>query len=177
MERWRVHKFGGSSVADAACMERVARILESDPHPRLGVVLSACRGVTDALLDLIAAAERHDSSLTVRLDELTARHRTIAEALLSQSECSEYMQRFADDCRDILGILQTVKLIRAASQAARDLIAGYGEIWSTRLFSEYLRSRGRRPGDVQWVDAREVVRVEWGPLGPAVQWEASRANA
>jgi len=158
-------------------MERVARILESDPHPRLGVVLSACRGVTDALLDLIAAAERHDSSLTVRLDELTARHRTIAEALLSQSECSEYMQRFADDCRDILGILQTVKLIRAASQAARDLIAGYGEIWSTRLFSEYLRSRGRRPGDVQWVDAREVVRVEWGPLGPAVQWEASRANA
>jgi len=24
MDRWRVHKFGGSSVADAACMQRVA---------------------------------------------------------------------------------------------------------------------------------------------------------
>ena len=41
-------------------MERVARILEQDPHPRLGVVLSACRGVTDALLNLVAAAERQE---------------------------------------------------------------------------------------------------------------------
>ena len=39
--RWRIHKFGGSSVADAACMRRVADILEADPCPRLGVVLSA----------------------------------------------------------------------------------------------------------------------------------------
>ena len=50
MERWRVHKFGGSSVADARCMQRVASILEDDPRKRLSVVLSACRGVTDALL-------------------------------------------------------------------------------------------------------------------------------
>jgi aspartokinase/homoserine dehydrogenase 1 len=27
------------------------------------------------------------------------------------------------------------------------------------------------------VDARDVVEVEWGPLGPAVRWDASRANA
>jgi hypothetical protein len=39
VQQWRVHKFGGSSVADAACMERVATILEADPNPRLGVVL------------------------------------------------------------------------------------------------------------------------------------------
>ena len=26
---WVVHKFGGSSVADAQCFERVARIIES----------------------------------------------------------------------------------------------------------------------------------------------------
>ena len=54
MEAWKVHKFGGSSVADAACMERVARIVEGDPASRKAVVLSACRGVTDALLGLIA---------------------------------------------------------------------------------------------------------------------------
>lgn len=158
-------------------MERVARILESDPHPRLGIVLSACRGVTDALLNLLSAAERHEDSLTSRFDELEARHRKIAETLLSETACREYMKAFVEDRQAILGILQTVQLIRSASQAARDLVAGYGEIWSTRLFSEYLRSRGRRPGTVQWVDAREVVCVEWGPLGPAVQWDVSRANA
>jgi aspartokinase/homoserine dehydrogenase 1 len=158
-------------------MERVARILESDPHPRLGVVLSACRGVTDALLNLLSAAERNEDSLKSRVDELEARHRKIAETLLSETACREYMKVFVEDCQAILGILQTVQLIRSASQAARDLVAGYGEIWSTRLFSEYLRSRGRRPGNVQWVDAREVVCVEWGPLGPTVQWDVSRANA
>lgn len=158
-------------------MERVARILESDPHPKLAVVLSACRGVTDALLSLVSAAERQEDTLATRIEELQARHGAIAEALLAEEPRADYLVRFSQDCRDILGILQTVRLIRAASQSVRDLVAGYGEIWSTRLFSEYLRSRGRRPGKVHWVDAREIVCVEWGPLGPAVQWEASRANA
>ena len=58
MDRWRVHKFGGSSVADAACMQRVADIIDKENGSRLGVVLSACRGVTDALLALITQAER-----------------------------------------------------------------------------------------------------------------------
>ena len=55
----------------------------------------------------------------------------------------------------------------------RDVIAGYGEIWSTRLFAPFLRERGRIQGEVLWVDARQVVIVEWGPLGPAVQWASS----
>ncbi len=59
---WVVHKFGGSSVADADCFRRVAAILESAPAGRLGVVLSACKGVTDALLRLVALAERADEA-------------------------------------------------------------------------------------------------------------------
>ena len=47
---WVVHKFGGSSVADADCFRRVAAILDTVPAPRVGVVLSACKGVTDAPL-------------------------------------------------------------------------------------------------------------------------------
>ncbi len=158
-------------------MERVAHILEADPHPKLGVVLSACRGVTDALLNLVNAAERQEDSLATRLEELQARHGALAQALLSEESRADYLVRFAQDCRDILSILQTVQLIRTASRAVRDLVAGYGEIWSTRLFAEYLRLRARRPGAVRWVDAREILCVEWGPLGPVVQWDVSRANA
>src|SRR4029079_7197320 len=58
-DSWKVHKFGGSSVADAACMARVASILEADPAPSLAVVLYAARGVTDAPVHLICAGERH----------------------------------------------------------------------------------------------------------------------
>ncbi|MFL6550831.1 MAG: bifunctional aspartate kinase/homoserine dehydrogenase I [Povalibacter sp.] len=176
MDRWRVHKFGGSSVADAACMERVARILEEDPNPRLGVVLSACRGITDALLNLVAAAERQDDGIERRIDEIRKRHQVIADTLLSGDARAQFLSTFEKDCSDIAGILHTVQLIRAASQMVRDLIAGYGEIWSTRLFSAYLRARGKRPGKVEWIDARDIVSVEWGPLGPAVRWEVSREN-
>ncbi len=176
MERWRVYKFGGSSVADAVCMERVARILEQDPHPRLGIVLSACRGVTDALLSLVTMAENQDGALAERIDELRRRHEVIAETLLPDEARVPFIAALTQDCRDIAGILHTVQLIRSSSQMARDLIAGYGELWSTRLFSAYLRHRGKRPGKVLWVDAREIVSVAWGPLGPAVRWEVSQAN-
>ena len=63
---WVVHKFGGSSVADADCFRKVATILEAAPPGRLGVVLSACRGVTDALLRLVALAERQDEGYHAR---------------------------------------------------------------------------------------------------------------
>jgi len=158
-------------------MERVARILEQDPHPRLGVVLSACRGVTDALLNLVATAERQEDALAEQIETLRHRHEVIADTLLTGSARSEFITTLAQDCRDIAGILNTVALIRSAAQPVRDLIAGYGEIWSTRLFSAYLTSRGRRLGNVHWIDARDVVSVEWGPLGPAVRWDVSQANA
>jgi bifunctional aspartokinase / homoserine dehydrogenase 1 len=177
VEQWRVHKFGGSSVADAACMERVARILEQDPHPRLGVVLSACRGVTDALLNLVAAAEGQESDLDQRLRDIETRHINIANTLLEGAAKDEYLAILRRDCADVAGILETVRLIRSASQTVRDLIAGYGEIWSTRLFVRYLKHRGLRPGTIEWIDARDVVSVEWGPLGPSVRWDASNANA
>src|SRR5262249_21771244 len=149
--------FGGSSVADAACMERVARILEQDPHPRLGVVLSACRGITDALLNAVAAAERQDDSIERRIDEIRKRHLGIADTLLTEAARGHFAARLEQDLSDIAGILQTVHLIRSASQTVRDLISGYGEIWSTRLFTAYLQARGKRPGKVEWIDAREIV--------------------
>ncbi|HEX6638853.1 MAG TPA: bifunctional aspartate kinase/homoserine dehydrogenase I [Steroidobacteraceae bacterium] len=171
---WVVHKFGGSSVADAECFKRVAHILETLPPGPLGVVLSACRGVTDGLLGLVARAEAQDDAWRGDLDAIRARHNTIAESLLTSEARALYMAGFDRDRHDIEGILHTVKLTRSAAQNVRDLIAGYGEIWSTRLFREYFASRATRPGAVQWVDARQCVVVEWGPLGPAVQWEESR---
>ena len=177
MEPWRVHKFGGSSVADASCMERVAQILEDDPLPRVAAVLSACRGVTDALLTLASAAERQQDGDAGRLEAIRQRHIDIARALLSAPAADEYIEELTANCRDIAGILQTVRLIRVASPAVRDLVAGFGEIWSTRLFARYLQARGRRPGGVRWIDAREIVEIDAAPLGPTVLWPESRANA
>jgi aspartokinase/homoserine dehydrogenase 1 len=176
MEKWIVHKFGGSSVADAECFRRVAEIIEASTNPREAVVLSACRGVTDALLALVALAEAPEGDYVAALEALKVRHLGLAHELISDAARAAYAARLDADCRDIAGVLQTVRLIRAAPPTMRDVIAGYGEIWSTRLFAPYLRERARIPGEVTWIDAREVVIVEWGSLGPAVQWASSEQN-
>lgn len=173
---WIVHKFGGSSVADAECFRRVADILESQEPGRLGVVLSACRGVTDLLLGLVALAEAQDGTYVAKLADLRVRHVAIAEALLPRESAARFIAQLDTELGDIEGILNSVRLIRAAAENIRDLIAGFGEIWSTRLFSEFLRERGRRPGEVRWLDARRVVVVAWGSLGPSVDWDASQRN-
>src|SRR5260370_32499612 len=173
---WVVHKFGGSSVADADCFRKVGAILDPVPAARLGVVLSACRGVTDALLRLVALAERQDEAFRGELAQLRARHAAIAEELLRPAAAQLYRAALDRDCHDLLGILHSVKLTRAAARNVSDLIAGYGEIWSTRLFQRFFEERAGRPGAVLWLDAPRVVVVEWGPLGPGIQWAESRAN-
>src|SRR5688572_6131690 len=98
---WVVHKFGGSSVADAECFRRVANILETLPPGRLGVVLSACRGVTDALLGLVAQAEAQDDGYRGDLDALRARHAKIAETVLPADTARLYMAALDRDRHDI----------------------------------------------------------------------------
>ncbi|MFM2287825.1 MAG: Aspartokinase I/homoserine dehydrogenase [Pseudomonadota bacterium] len=169
---WVVHKFGGSSVADAACFTRVADIIESQTTQRLGVVLSACKGVTDGLLGLVAAAERQDESWRAQLAALRARHAGIAHELLAADAVAEYLAEFDRDVADLDSVLRTTQVMRTAGGHVRDKVAGYGEIWSTRLFFRYLARRGKRPG-IQWIDARVCVVAEWGPLGPGIQWDLS----
>jgi aspartokinase/homoserine dehydrogenase 1 len=176
MDKWVVHKFGGSSVADAACFRRVAEIVEASSNPREAIVLSACRGVTDALLELVALAEQPHKEFGPAIRALKARHLDLAAELISKPAHENYKAQFERDCLDIAGMLQTVRLIRASTYLMRDVIAGFGEIWSTRLFAPFLRERARIKGDILWIDAREVIIVEWGSLGPAVQWSVSEAN-
>jgi aspartokinase/homoserine dehydrogenase 1 len=176
MDKWVVHKFGGSSVADAACFRRVAEIVEASSNPREAIVLSACRGVTDSLLELVALAEQPNKEFGTAIRALKARHLDLAAELISKPAYESYKAQFERDCLDIAGMLQTVRLIRSSTYSMRDVIAGFGEIWSTRLFAPFLRERARIKGDILWIDAREVIIVEWGSLGPAVQWSVSEAN-
>lgn len=168
---WVVHKFGGSSVADAACFRRVADIVEARASERRAIVVSACRGITDDLYALVAAAEKRED-VAAKLSALRTRHAGIAGELLSADGAGVYNDEFENDIRDIHGVLHTVQLTRAAAPNVRDLITGYGEIWSSRLLARFLNERGK--AQAKWIDAREVLTVDWGALGPAVDWARSR---
>src|SRR5260370_26240377 len=114
MDKWIVHKFGGSSVADAGCFRRVAAIVEASANPREAVVLSACRGVTDALLSLVSLAEQPGADTAAAIDALNARHYALATGFVSAPARPAYIAQLDQDCRDIAGMLHSCRLIRAS---------------------------------------------------------------
>jgi aspartokinase/homoserine dehydrogenase 1 len=173
--RWKFHKFGGSSLADADCFRRVANILLGYPDQRIGVVVSAMSGVTDALLRLTQLAEQDDSGFETELVEIGQRYADTADELLNEGGRAALVEAWEADAGDIRDVLKAIALVRSAPQRSRDVVAGYGEIWSARLLAAYLERCDQARGGT-WIDARQVLIVSQSELGPAVQWEKSQAN-
>ncbi|MGB5246570.1 MAG: aspartate kinase, partial [Woeseia sp.] len=169
-----MHKFGGSSLFDADCFKRVADIIRSESGPRTGVVVSAMGGVTDRLLRLAVLAERDDKGFVAELDALGERFATAATALLSASGKAAVLDAWSQDAQDLTNVLTAIAAAKSAPQRSRELVSGYGELWSARLLASYLGELLGRERGGRWLDAREVLRVRHGELGPAVNWEQSQ---
>src|SRR5690606_31388130 len=83
------------------------------------------------------------------------------------------LERFDRDLTDIADVLHATWLLRSHSRSVVELVSGYGEVWSAQILAGHLLARGE---PVTWMDAREVLVSEWGPAGPTIHWEASRAR-
>ncbi|MDJ0906053.1 MAG: bifunctional aspartate kinase/homoserine dehydrogenase I [Woeseiaceae bacterium] len=173
--RWKIHKFGGSSLADADCFRRVAGLMLERDDAHVGVVVSAMGGMTDALLNLVMLAERDDDSFNAELNSIGKRYTDTAQALLEGDALVEVLDAWSQDAEDIRDVLKAVALVKSAQQRSRDVVAGYGEIWSARLLATLLGQRAAERGGT-WIDARQVITVSETELGPTVQWSRSQAN-
>ena len=174
-DRWKIHKFGGSSLADADCFNRVAGLMLERRAERLGVVVSAMGGMTDALLNLASQAERDDNGYEAALNAIGERYAQTARALLQGDALVQILDAWGQDAEDIRDVLKAIALVRSAPQRSRDIVAGYGEIWSARLLAALFGQRAPERGGT-WVDARNVITVRQTELGPTVLWDTSREN-
>jgi aspartokinase/homoserine dehydrogenase 1 len=169
-----VHKFGGTSLADAECIRRVADIIVSSPEAQRIVVVSAMAGVTNALLRAVQLAAARDSrGYAALLSELDARHRETINALVSARPAVQLRDQIERDMADIGDVLHATTLLRRSSRETRDLVSGYGEIWSARMLAAHLLERGS-PAD--WLDARDVLIAEWRGSTLEIDWSSSRVN-
>jgi len=174
-----VHKFGGSSLANAERFDHVAKLIldQARVHgdERIGVVVSAMGGMTDALLRLAMLAEQDDATYTPELHAIGERYAQTARALLHGEALVGILDAWSRDAQDIEDVLKAIALVRSAPQRSRDVVAGFGEIWSARLMAALLRQHdGERGGT--WVDARDVLIVRATELGPTVLWDTSRSK-
>jgi aspartokinase/homoserine dehydrogenase 1 len=171
--QWVTHKFGGSSLADADAYRIVAGILESFPGPRQAVVVSAAAGVTDELIDLVSRAGRRDATSESATEVLRERQVGLIRSLVAESRVSDLVAGIDKDIGDVKDVLRASSVMGTALENAVGAVAGFGEVWSARLLTAHLESRGL---DAAWLDAREVLVVEPAIPAPSVDWETSRAN-
>ncbi len=170
---WTVHKFGGTSVADASCIRRVAAIIGSQETGNLGVVVSAMKGVTDDLLGLVEKAARREP-IEPTLKALRARHEKACVELLGAAGAKPVLAEFDAELTDIESILKAVSLVRSASSRSRDLVAGFGEIWSARQIAVFFKQEFAKKRDVMFLNARDVLVIDMSEMGPVVAWDLSR---
>ncbi|MBY6187296.1 bifunctional aspartate kinase/homoserine dehydrogenase II [Marinobacter hydrocarbonoclasticus] len=151
MARSHLHKFGGSSLADADCYRRVVHILLTQGQADDLVVVSAAGKTTNALIDLIERAGRNEP-LTAAIQSLQAFQRgLIAQLLVGEEARSQQAQLNAD--------FSQLSQWLAAPATHRSRIQALGESWSARLLAAALRQLGVAAASL---DAREFLTVTPG---------------
>jgi len=173
ISRWVVHKFGGTSLADAERYQAAAGILLSrQSGERTAVVVSAMSGVTDALIRLVELAASQDGSYLANLQSLKERHLdTVALLHLAAARQQSLSETIASDFREIEEVLRGAWITRLASERIKEFVSGHGELWSAQLLDAHLECCGHAS---TWIDARRVLVVEPDSSTIAVDWELSQ---
>ena len=153
-----VMKFGGTSVEDAAAIERTAAIVAgrvaSGKKPV--VVVSAMAKVTDQLLRAATAAAEGDRTGALAISSrLRARHRDTSTELVKDEAAAAALIQLIDGKFDALDeVLRGLSAIRELTPRISDQIVSYGERLSSRIVAAAFSERGV---DAAHVDAREVI--------------------
>jgi aspartate kinase len=151
-------KFGGTSVENAAAMNRTAAIVSG--RLAMGkspvVVVSAMSKVTDQLLRAAAAASEGDRTGALAISSrLRSRHRDTAYELVKSEGARKDIACLLDEKFDGLDeILRGLASIRELTPRISDLIVSHGERLSSRIVTALFRERGI---DAVHADAREFI--------------------
>jgi aspartate kinase len=159
-----VMKFGGSSVANRAQIEKVLAIVAgraAGPARAPLVVCSAHKGITDALVRAAeeAAAGRFAPAAALDRQAAVARELGCDEALLAPF--------FAE----ITDLLRGVSLVRELSPRSLDYVSSFGERMSVRVIADFFRRRGLPAQAFDVYDLGFVTDASFGAARPVPGWE------
>ena len=169
-----VHKFGGTSVADANCFRQVARIVAARPEKRRLIVVSAMAGITDQLVQAVHVAGKRDLGYRDIIARVGARHRKTIAELFPSDEANRLCEVLTRDLAIIEEVLHVTTVLHGYSRNGLELVSGFGEVWSAQILGALMR---QQDSTVEWLDARDVLTVSRTESGADVMWPESRARA
>lgn len=166
MMRFKVFKFGGASVKDAAAIENLHEILRRYPDDRLVVVISAMGKTTNFLERVLHAYYNAPDQVEGLLVELQRQHEDVAERLVPDPGS------IVDSIRTLVAQLRTRLSVDHSNNYDFDYdqIVSFGELLSTTIISTYLNLTGI-PNT--WLDARKLVRTDSTYREGRVNWDVT----
>lgn len=131
----KVMKFGGTSVGHPERMKEIARLVVSDPEPKI-VVLSALSGTTNALVEISAALASGNRAAAREMIAALEKHylQFVGELLHEEPHRTEALHIVEEHFEFLTIILK----ISYSDSLNKDILA-QGELLSTKLFSIYLK--------------------------------------
>ncbi|UPR51954.1 bifunctional aspartate kinase/homoserine dehydrogenase II [Vibrio cyclitrophicus] len=159
----QLHKFGGSSLANPECYQRVVNILREYSSATDLVVVSAAGKTTNRLIEFVEALDKDGRIAHECLQALRQFQLELIEALLEGESAAQLTTTIQQEFT-ALG-----ELTAPLSEAQKAQVLGHGEVWSSRLLAALLCQH-----DLQAVaqDARAFLRAEVG-----AQPEVDRARS
>ncbi len=159
-----VMKFGGSSVAGAEKIRRVADIVRGRLPRAPVLVVSAFRGTTDDLLALAHEALTDDRS---KIGAIMTRHREAAADLGVEFAPLEPL------FDELTALARGISLIRELTPRTLDRVASFGERFSVRLVAAALTKNGIPARAVDAFDAGLLTDERFGGAAPLPEADAA----
>ncbi|NDL64876.1 bifunctional aspartate kinase/homoserine dehydrogenase II [Acerihabitans arboris] len=148
----QLHKFGGSSLADVKCYQRVAGIMADYSQPGDLMVVSAAGATTNQLIGWLKLSQTDRLSAHQVQQTLRRYQQQLFTGLLPPELADPMMAEFIRDL-ERLAVLLDGKI----TDAVYAEVVGHGEIWSARLMAAVLNCQDI---DAVWLDARNFLRAE-----------------
>jgi aspartate kinase len=150
-----VMKFGGSSVKDAASIDRVIKIIQKHLPLNPVIVVSAMGKTTRNLLGAGAlAAEGKTNQALGQLGSLEAYHHTELAQLVGDHEVSAVLSLMAGYFSQMHDLVKALCILKEFSPRSQDAMAAYGELLSSAILAAGLESRGVK---AQLLDSRALM--------------------
>ncbi len=148
----QLHKFGGSSLADAKCYQRVAGIMAEYSHPGDIMVVSAAGSTTNQLISWLKLSQSDRLSAHQVQQALRRYQSELISTLLPAPMAEALIAEFIQDLERLAALLDG-----PITEPVYAEVVGHGEIWSARLMAAVLLQRDIA---ASWLDARNFLRAE-----------------
>ena len=160
-----VMKFGGTSVEDAAAIDRIAGIVKGRLAEQPYVVVSAMSKVTDTLLAMAAAAGNGDRDKALDLcRQVRERHFDTAGELLGTGLYTELHSELQSEFDSLEQLLRGICAVGELTPRTSDYVVSFGERLSSIIITAAFAARDL-PATL--VDARQVMVTD-GQHGRAI---------